>query len=190
MEEKSIKYELLAIGGSAGGLEVVIDIIPFFPADFSLAILIILHRRDSESVLVDLLAEKAILPVKEVEEKEPVLPGHIYIAPGDYHVLIEADKTFSLDFSEKVNYSRPSIDVSFESAAEVYTDTLIGLLLSGANADGTEGFKAIKKSGGLTIVQNPTNAAVAYMPQQAVESLSVDKILTTEEIIQLIRDLK
>lgn len=190
MEEKSLKkYELLVIGGSAGSLEVVIQLLPAIPSGFHLAIIIVMHRRSGESILTELLSEKTSLPVKEVEEKDPVLPGNIYIAPGDYHLLIENDKTFSLDFSEKVNYSRPSIDVTFESAAEVYGDKLIGLLLSGANADGTEGLKCIKAKGGLTVVQNPSDASVSYMPQQAVDDVEVDYILDTKGIIQLVKDI-
>ncbi|MGE5519429.1 MAG: chemotaxis protein CheB [Candidatus Dadabacteria bacterium] len=189
MAEKSITYELLAIGGSAGSLEVILDILPGIPTNFPLAILIVLHRRNTESVLTALLSDKTPLPVKEIEEKEPIYPGTIYIAPGDYHVLIEHNKSFSLDYSEKVNFSRPSIDVAFETAAEVYADKLIGLLLSGANADGTEGLRAIKERGGLTIVQNPENASVSYMPQQAIDAVTIDKVLDVQHIIQLLQTL-
>ncbi|HEU0111750.1 MAG TPA: chemotaxis protein CheB [Flavisolibacter sp.] len=191
MAESSInnKYRLLIIGGSAGSLEVLIQLLPSIRQDLGVAIVIILHRKNVESYLPDLLSEKASWPVKEAEEKEPILPGMIYLAPPDYHLLIEKDETFSLDYSEKVHYSRPAIDVTFEAAAEVYGFSSIGVLLSGANADGTEGIIKIKEAGGLTIVQDPAEATVSYMPQQAIKSLEVDYILNTKQMIDVINNL-
>ena len=191
MAESSInnKYRLLIIGGSAGSLEVLIQLLPSIRQDLAVAIVIILHRKNVESYLPDLLSEKASWPVKEAEEKEPILPGMIYLAPPDYHLLIEKDETFSLDYSEKVHYSRPAIDVTFEAAAEVYGFSSIGVLLSGANADGTEGIIKIKEAGGLTIVQDPAEATVSYMPQQAIKSLEVDYILNTKQMIDVINNL-
>jgi two-component system chemotaxis response regulator CheB len=191
MAESSInnKYRLLIIGGSAGSLEVLIQLLPSIRQDLGVAIVIILHRKNVESYLTDLLSEKASWPVKEAEEKEPILPGMIYLAPPDYHLLIEKDETFSLDYSEKVHYSRPAIDVTFEAAAEVYGFSSIGVLLSGANADGTEGIIKIKEAGGLTIVQDPAEATVSYMPQQAIKSLEVDYILNTKQMIDVINNL-
>lgn len=191
MAESSInnKYRLLIIGGSAGSLEVLIQLLPSIRQDLGVAIVIILHRKNVESYLPDLLSEKASWPVKEAEEKEPILPGMIYLAPPDYHLLIEKDETFSLDYSEKVHYSRPAIDVTFEAAAEVYGFSSIGVLLSGANADGTEGIIKLKEAGGLTIVQDPAEATVSYMPQQAIKSLEVDYILNTKQMIDVINNL-
>jgi two-component system chemotaxis response regulator CheB len=191
MAESSInnKYRLLIIGGSAGSLEVLIQLLPSIRQDLGVAIVIILHRKNVESYLTDLLSEKASWPVKEAEEKEPILPGMIYLAPPDYHLLIEKDETFSLDYSEKVHYSRPAIDVTFEAAAEVYGFSSIGVLLSGANADGTEGIIKLKEAGGLTIVQDPAEATVSYMPQQAIKSLEVDYILNTKQMIDVINNL-
>jgi len=169
---------------------VILQVLPSVPKNFSLAIVIVLHRRGGESVLTELLTEKTVLPVKEVEEKDEILSGNVYIAPADYHLLIENDRTFSLDYSEKVNYSRPSIDVSFESAAEVYGNKLIGMLLSGANADGTEGLKRIKELGGLVVVQNPSEASVSYMPQQALDDVQVDYVFDTNGIKHFFQKLK
>ncbi|HEY4936668.1 MAG TPA: chemotaxis protein CheB, partial [Puia sp.] len=129
-----------------------------------------------------LLKLKSKLPVKEVEEKELISPAHVYLAPADYHVLVERDKTFSLDYSEKLNFSRPSIDVSFISAATVYGKKLTGILLSGANEDGAEGLRVIKEQGGHTIIQDLDDAVVDYMPKHASMKSRIDEVLNTEEI--------
>lgn len=171
------RYELLLIGGSAGSLEALLKLLPALQQAYSLAIVLVLHRRSGESLLSQLLAEKTVWPVKEAEEKEAVCAGTIYIAPADYHLLLENDKTFSLDYSEKVHYSRPSIDVTFESAAEVYGKSLMAVLLSGANADGSGGLQRIKEAGGYILVQDPQEAAVAYMPQQAIAHNAVDAVV-------------
>ena len=188
MAQRSInnRYELLLIGGSAGSLEVLMQLLPRLDKNLALAIVIVLHRKPGESLLAELLKEKISWPVKEADEKERIEKNNVYIAPSDYHLLIEKTKTFSLDFSEKVHYSRPSIDVSFETAAEAYGSKLIGLLLSGANADGTAGISEIKKYGGMTIVQDPEEASVSYMPSQAIAQTKVDYIAKTTEIAQII----
>jgi two-component system chemotaxis response regulator CheB len=183
------KYELLIIGGSAGGLEVLLELLPQLRTDLDYAVVLVMHRRGGDSLLTGLLSDKTKLAVKEAEEKEAIRPGVIYIAPADYHLLIENDKTFSLDYSEKIHYSRPAIDASFETAAEAYGPLLAGVLLSGANADGAEGLLQIKQAGGLTIVQDPDEASVSYMPQQAIEKGAADKILTTRQIIGLLNEL-
>lgn len=160
---------LLVIGGSAGSLEPLLQIIAAIPVHTTAAIVVVVHRKaGSDSILRDLLAAKTSLQVKEVEDKEPLLPAHIYLAPPDYHLLFENKQCFALDASEKVHYSRPSIDVTFESAAAVFGTAVIGVLLSGANADGAEGMAAIKKAGGHTLAQDPATAEVYYMPQQAI----------------------
>jgi two-component system, chemotaxis family, protein-glutamate methylesterase/glutaminase len=182
-------YEVLLIGGSAGSLEVLLQLLPSLRKDLPLAIIIVLHRKTGESLLVDLLSDKTSWPVREAEEKDPVSKQTIYIAPPDYHLLIEKDKTLSLDFSEKVHYSRPAIDVSFETAADAYGSALIAVLLSGANADGAAGLQQIKQAGGLTIVQDPKEASVSYMPQQAIDLTKVDYIAATKEIAAIINRL-
>lgn len=178
---RSIK--MLLIGGSAGSLDVLLEILPAMRKDILYSIAVILHRKkEADSLLEDLLSGRSSLPVKEVEDKEKILPATVYIAPPDYHLLVEKDGRFSLDASEKINFSRPSIDVSFESAADVYGNHVAGLLLSGANADGTKGLKRIKEVGGITIVQRPSMAEVSYMPQQAINEVEPDAVLKNEEI--------
>ncbi|PZF70821.1 chemotaxis protein CheB [Taibaiella soli] len=184
-----VKSKLVIIGGSAGSLEVLLQILPHLHVDVP-PIVVILHRRtDSESPLIDVLEMRTKLRVKEVEEKEPVKQGWIYVAPANYHVLFEHDQTFALDDSEKVNHSRPSIDVGFQSAAEVYRDGVTGILLSGANADGTEGFRKIQEHGGVTIAQNPETAEISYMPAQAIHHHTADRVADAEGIVAIINSL-
>lgn len=172
MEKNGIrkKCEAVIIGGSAGSIEVLLKLAPALLPTLPFPIFIVLHRKYSiDSSLRDLIAHKTALPVKDIEDKDPVYSGTIYIAPADYHLLIEKDHQFSLDNSEKINFSRPSLDVAFESASEVYGAGLLGVLLSGANSDGTEGFRIIQSAGGTTIAQSPDSCPVPYMPQYAID---------------------
>ena len=158
MEENKITSDckVIIFGGSAGSLLALMQILPQLPVIDFIAIVIIVHRKSTdEETLEELIKLKSVIEVKPVEDKVPLLPGFIYIAPSNYHLLFEKNNLLSLDTSEKINYSRPSIDVSFESAAEVYKNQLIGILLSGSNADGTQGLKAIQKEGGTIVVQDP-----------------------------------
>lgn len=193
MEENAVTgrdCKVLIIGGSAGSLEVLLQIIPQLTNIKPFAMILVLHRKNSEdNTLEELISLKTSIPVKEVEDKTTLIPGSIYIAPADYHILFEKDCTLSLDVSEKIHYSRPSIDVAFESAGDVYGKTLVAILLSGANADGTEGLKAIKRHGGTAIVQDPVTAEMPFMPQSAVDNEAVDKILTIEEMSTYIKNL-
>jgi len=177
------KCDAFIIGGSAGSLEVLLKVLPKIDPEITFPIIIVIHRKHgNDSLLAELLSGRTSLPVKEVDEKEKILPRNIYIAPSDYHLLIEQDRTFSLDYSEKVNYSRPSIDVTFQTAAEVYKTNLVCLLLSGSNSDGVNGLKSVKQWGGIAAIQNPETAQVAYMPAQAMLHAKVDRILNIEEI--------
>lgn len=179
------KDRLILIGGSAGSIDVLLEVLPALRSPLSFALLIVLHRKNTaDSTLADLFALKTRIPLKEVDDKETIRPGHIYLAPADYHLLIEQDQTFSLDDSEKVNHSRPSIDVTCESAADVYGRSLVGVLLSGANTDGTEGLNAIKQAGGQVVVQQPETALTAFMPQYAIEHVSVDEVLDVPALIR------
>lgn len=191
MAQRSVnnRYELLIIGGSAGSLDVLIQMLPSLNKRLDLAVVIVQHRKAGESLLADLLADKTTWPVKEAEEKDAIEKNTIYLAPADYHLLIEKDKTFSLDFSEKLHYSRPAIDISFETAADAYGSSAAAILLSGANADGAEGLKKIKQAGGLTIVQQPSEASIAYMPEQAIQLFRPDYIATVQEIISIVNRL-
>lgn len=182
--------QVVIVGGSAGSIDVLLEVLPSLRSPLPFALIIVLHRKNTvDSALATLLATKTILPFREVEDKDALIPGVIYLAPADYHLLIEQDGTFSLDDSEKVNYSRPSIDVTFESVADVYGSALAGILLSGANADGTVGLQAIKKEGGITVVQNPKTAQAGFMPRQALLSAAVDYVLTPPELAVFINTL-
>jgi len=174
---------LVVIGGSAGSLEVVLKIIAALPARMQASVLVVLHRKNAaDSPLVHIFSSRTSLPVKEVEDKETLLPGTIYLAPADYHLLLEDAQNFSLDSSEKVHYSRPSIDITFDSAAEIFGSQCVGLLLSGANADGAQGLLSIKKQGGFTIAQDPATAEVSFMPQQAILVGAALAIISAEEL--------
>lgn len=180
--------EILVIGGSAGSLAVVLQILPLLVKEWNFSIVLIFHRKeDDESPLIDLLSRRTLFEVKEIEDKESIRPQVVYVAPADYHVLIEKDKTFSLDYSEKINYSRPSIDVTFESAAEIFGPAVTAMLLSGANADGVEGLKSIKHAGGLVVVQDPQTAEVPFMPKTALDNVSVDVIFSVERTEQFFK---
>lgn len=184
------RCKALIIGGSAGSLEVLLKVLPGLNTDLSFPIVIVIHRKHgTDSLLPDLLATRTKLKVKEVEEKEPLLAGTIYIAPSDYHLLIEQDQTFSLDYSEKINFSRPAIDATFQTAAEVYGKQLVCILLSGSNSDGVNGLKTVKVWGGQTGIQDPATAQVSYMPQQAMSNVEIDHILNAETMGEFINSL-
>ena len=182
--------EALVIGGSAGSLEVLMKVLPAIDLQITFPIIIIIHRKQgTDSLLSDLLATRTKLRVKEVEEKEPILAGTIYVAPADYHLLVEKDHSFSLDYSEKINYSRPAIDVTFQSAAEIYQSKLSCILLSGSNADGVNGLIAVNYYLGETVAQEPTSAQVDYMPAQAILRAKIDHVLHPDEMADYINSL-
>lgn len=184
------RIRAVVVGGSTGSIEVLLRLLPALKPPLSFTLIIVVHRRNTaDSALADLLSVKTNIPVKEVDDKDVIEPGMIYLAPADYHLLIEQDGTFSLDDSEKVNYSRPSIDVTFESAADVYGRTLVGVILSGANADGTAGLNVIKKGGGVLVAQKPETAQIGFMPQQAILHADIDLILDVYELIEFVNGL-
>lgn len=179
------------IGGSAGSLDVLLKVLPKVSPDISFPIIIVIHRKHgADSLLPDLLSSRTSLIVKEADEKERIVAGTVYIAPSDYHLLIETDQTFSLDYSEKINYSRPAIDATFQTAAEVYKNKLVCLLLSGSNADGVTGLKSVKAWDGIAVIQDPETAQVAYMPEQARKQVEIDRILRIEEVADFINLLQ
>ena len=182
-EDNLGRYKMVVIGGSAGSLEVIMKTVAAFPENSNASFVVVIHRKNEpDSLLRNLLAGRTQLSVKEVEDKERIVPGTVYLAPPDYHLLFEDETAFSLDVSEKIHHSRPSIDVTFESAAEVYGAALIGILLSGANADGSHGLKKIFENGGHTIVQEPSSAEVSFMPQQALNLIKPNAVLPGNEI--------
>jgi len=191
MEESKIGFKVVIIGGSAGSLEVLMKVLPQLVPIYKFALVFVLHRKSTEdNTLEELIAMKTVIPVKQVEDKTPLLPGFIYVAPSDYHLLFETYHQLSLDTSDKVNYSRPSIDVSFESAAQVYGPLLTGILLSGANADGTYGLQIIKQQGGTVVIQDPATAEMPFMPKTALESVTPDFVLNIDELLQFINNME
>ena len=181
---------LIVIGGSAGSLQVILKLFIDLEKSFPVPIILVLHRSQSNELLLEeLVALKTGMTVKEADEKEKPLPGHIYICPPDYHLLFERDQSITLDYSEKVNFCRPSIDVTFQSAADVFGEELVCILLSGANADGAEGLSYVKHKKGITIVQNPKEAEVSYMPQMALQRKNSDYVLSTQEMKSFIMSL-
>ncbi|NIM13702.1 MAG: chemotaxis protein CheB [Candidatus Aminicenantes bacterium] len=181
------KYKCIAIGVSAGGMHALCTIIPALPAQFPLPVIVIQHLSPhSDNYTTRHLDKISKIRVKEVDEKEKILPGIVYMGPPNYHVLVEEDETFSLSVEERINWARPSIDVLFESAADVYGPALIGVILTGSNNDGSRGLKKIKEEGGLTLVQDPHTAEVDGMPLAAIETTKVDHILKLEEIAPLL----
>jgi two-component system chemotaxis response regulator CheB len=160
----------VVIGASAGAVQALLAILPALPASFSLPVLVVVHvPPDRDNVLVPLLQAKCRLTVKEAEDKEPIVGGVIYFAPSDYHLLVERDETLALSTDEPVNYSRPSIDVLFESAADAYAPLLAGVILTGANHDGAAGLKAVRTPAGRRS-SGPREAYATAMPDAAREA--------------------
>ncbi|MCF2150324.1 chemotaxis protein CheB [Desmonostoc muscorum LEGE 12446] len=177
-----MSFKIVVIGTSLGGLSALKIILQKLPADFSVPIAIVQHRhKESNKALQELLQESISLPIQEVEDKDEILPRHIYLAPADYHLLVEPGH-FALSTDEPVSYARPSIDVLFESAADIYGEQVIGIILTGANHDGKQGLKKIKARGGITIVQEPATAESSIMPEAAISAVAVDWILTLSDI--------
>lgn len=162
--------DAVVVGCSAGGIEALREILRALPADFPVPVVVVAHHgADGDALLVEVLERDSALKVSTAEEKAPAVPGHVHLAPGGYHLLIEADGTFSLTVDPKVCSCRPAIDVLFETAADACGERLIGVLLTGANSDGSHGLLAIRRAGGLTVAQDPATAAVATMPQAAID---------------------
>jgi two-component system chemotaxis response regulator CheB len=173
----------IVVGGSAGALDALSQILPALPAGFSIPIALVLHVHPTKpSYLARLLADRCKLTVKEAEDKEPLAPGTLYVAPPNYHLLVEPRRCLSLSVDDPVLFSRPAIDVLFESAADAYGSELAGLLLSGGSEDGARGLAEIKRKGGLTIVQAPSTASVQTMPQAALRLAPIDQVLPLREI--------
>jgi len=180
---------MIVIGASIGGAAAVKEIISRLPASFSVPIALVLHRhRDSDDALLDILQRSCLLPLREPFDKEPILPGHIYVAPPDYHLLIEP-MHFALSVDEPVQYARPSIDVLFESAADALGNEIIAVVLSGANRDGAKGAAEIRRRGGLLIAQDPSTADGPVMPEAAIAEAGANYICQLDEIAGLLQRL-
>jgi two-component system, chemotaxis family, protein-glutamate methylesterase/glutaminase len=176
-------YQAVVMGASAGALDALSSVLAKLPHGFPLPLLIVTHLpSDKDSLLSSLLAAKCQIAVREAEDKEPIVPGVAFIAPPDYHLLVEKDERLSLSSEEPVQFSRPSIDVLFESAADAYGATLIGIILTGANEDGARGLRAVADAGGLVLVQRADLAYASTMPRAALAACPMAREMTLEEI--------
>ncbi|MEC4816150.1 MAG: chemotaxis protein CheB [Scytonema sp. PMC 1069.18] len=185
-----MSFKLIAIGGSWGGLDALEVLLDGLPKDFSVPVALVLHRhKASNDKLRYELQQHSHLTVIEPQDKEEIVPGCIYLAPADYHLLIESGSEmlsvpyFSLSVDAPVTYARPSIDVLFETVADTYAEQAIAILLTGANHDGIKGLTRIKARGGKTVVQEPSTAAFSTMPKAAIAAGVADKVLSLSEIV-------
>ena len=182
-------YEIIVVGTSWGGLSALHQLIAGLPRDFAIPVVAVQHRhRQSGQMLSSLLQDRTSLGVCQVEDKAPIHAGNVYIAPPDYHLLIERGY-FSLSTDEPVHYSRPSIDVTFASAADTYGDRSVGVVLTGANDDGSRGLKRISDRGGLAFIQSPDTAESATMPEAAIRIVPGARVLTIKEIAEVLAAL-
>ncbi|HUF65106.1 MAG TPA: chemotaxis protein CheB [Gemmatimonadaceae bacterium] len=173
---------MVVVGASWGGLEALTCLVRTLPADFAIPVVVVQHRgRDSKTLLADLLQDRSELRVGEPDDKEPLLAGHVYVAPSDYHLLVD-DDYLTLEMDAPVRYSRPSIDVTFSSAADTYGTRAIGVVLTGANADGSIGLRRIVDAGGTGIVQDPESAEMPVMPRAARLAVPEATVLPIEKI--------
>jgi two-component system chemotaxis response regulator CheB len=176
-------FGLIAIGASAGGLSAVCQLLGALPDHFDIPIAIVQHRARESALLAELLQDCTPLPVVEVEDKQPIAPHHVYIAPPDYHMLVDGG-AFALSVEELVLYSRPSIDVFFDSAADAYGAGVIGVVLTGANRDGSNGLRNIVVRGGRAFIQDPATAEVNAMPSFARAAVPQARVLSLDQIGQ------
>jgi len=185
------RIRAVVVGASAGGIEALGVLLPALPPDSCAAVLIVVHLlRGRPSMLAEIFSPMCALPVAEAQDKEPVRAGRVYCAPPDYHLLVDRGARLALSVDDPVHFSRPSIDVLFESAAEIYGETLLGIILSGANEDGTAGLTAVRRAGGMTVVQQPDSAAVPYMVRSALQSGAAELVLTLPQIAALLGTLQ
>jgi two-component system chemotaxis response regulator CheB len=184
----SRQFELIVIGGSAGAIEVLSKVLAGLTTRFTPAVAIVIHLPpEGPNVLHEILAGPALPPMKLAEDKEPIRPGTIYFAPPDYHLLVESGRTFALSQDARVHFSRPAVDVLFESAAEAYRDRLMGIILSGANADGAAGLRAVASAGGMTVVQALESADMIAMPAAALEAAPDSVEVSVSALADLLR---
>ncbi len=181
----------VVIGGSAGSFQTVTNILSSIPKSFPFPMFLCLHRlKYVRTGFVEALELKSQLPIHEPQDKEPILPGHVYLAPANYHMYIDQSNTISLSTEEVVNHSRPSIDITFASAAQAFGPKCVGVLLSGANKDGAQGLKLMKDMGGTVIVQSPDECQVKTMTMAAIKITDVDYIFQSNQIINYLQNLK
>jgi len=180
--------DIVLLGGSAGSFKIIFQLAKNFSLQLNKTVIIVIHRKKNFfSEIEDLFSQNIRIMFKEISDKDKINKNTVYIAPANYHTLIEKDGYFSLDVSEAVWYSKPSIDVTFESAADIYKDRCIAILMSGANQDGAEGLLKLRNSGALTIVQDPADAEMPPMPAAAIDINAAEYILRSDEIIELFK---
>ena len=183
-------YKAVVIGGSAGSFQGIVKIISQLPKDFPLPIIMALHRlKHVRNGFVEALSIKSVAQVVEPHDKEVVKRGIFYLAPSNYHLSVELGNHFALSTEDMVNNSRPAIDITLSTAAYVYREKLVGILLSGANRDGGLGMKHIKDKGGITIVQEPSECMIDAMPRAALAATKIDHILKIDQIIEFLKEL-
>lgn len=183
------RYRIVVIGTSYGGVEALERLLPALAPGLPVPVVVVQHRsRDTDDGLCEFLRDHCPLPVVEPNDKAAVEPGRVYVAPRDYHLLVE-DGRFALSVDAPVTYARPSIDVLFESAADVYGAGAIGVVLTGANRDGARGLARIKERGGFALVQDPEEAVSRAMPEAAAAAAKVDRVLRLGEIAPLLNGL-
>lgn len=182
--------QLAVVGGSWGGLDALGRVAAMLEPGCRLAIAVVLHRAADppEGALVSYLQARCPIPVTEAEDKDAIEPGRLYLAPADYHLLVEPGR-LALSIDAPVHYSRPSIDVLFESAADAYADATAAVVLTGSNDDGCRGLRQVKRRGGVTLVQDPCTAVRREMPEAAIATGAVDQVLPLEQIAAALNEL-
>jgi two-component system chemotaxis response regulator CheB len=189
IKQRWASSQILLLGGSAGAFKLLFKLVKLLPPNLNKTVIIVMHRKKNFlSEIEKLFAENSHMYLREISDKEPILPNTIYIAPANYHTLVEKEGFFSLDVSDAVWYSKPSIDVTFESVADVYQNSVTAVLLSGANQDGAEGLLKLRQKGALTIAQDPQDAEMTEMPQSAINMDAAGYVLRTSEIFELLGD--
>ena len=184
------RYRIAVIGASSGGMLAVKSLLADLPANFGLPLVIVLHvNPDHDGNFSSLFYNEGVMAIEEAEERGVIRPGCTYFAPAGYHLLIESDGTFALSTDAAVCFARPSIDVLFESAADVYRERVIAVVLTGANIDGSQGARAVKEKGGVVIVQDPDEAEMGAMPRAVIEATTVDYVLPLAGIAGVLRRL-
>lgn len=185
------RYKAIVIGGSAGSFQGIVKILSKLPENFPLPIILCLHRlKHVRNGFVEALAIKSVVEITEPYDKESIKKGKVYLAPSNYHMSVELGNYFSLSTEEMINNSRPAIDITLGSAAYIYRDKLIGVLLSGANKDGGLGMKYIKDKGGITIVQDPEECMIDTMPKAALNLTTIDHVLKIDQIVDFLKELQ
>ena len=189
LQKRFSKARVLLLAGSAGSFTPIFRIIRSLPENYDKTIVIVIHRgKNNFSDIENLFGDNCRISVNEISDKDKITGGHVYIAPANYHTLFEKSNHFALDVSEQVWYSKPSIDVTFESAADAFGSDCVAMLFSGANQDGANGLLKLRQKGALTVIQHPEDAEMYAMPQAAVDLNAGEFILTTDQILKLMRD--